>query len=219
MGDDSTLLPPSSGDFSTATPSGLTPNTRSEAEAALTLNSIAQTDSAAPTTPMATREGMHPFMGAGGGNTVGQEDGADEAREAYKRPPGPLRTSSTNYESAIREARKNSSVSSNFSTETHEPNPENITGSPTASPTSTTTHPLPPPGQGVVPLHTGVGGGQADVVKKAKAKASGLNLGMLGRQQSWNEQDLKHVYNASLMGGVQDDAGYRSGTEGKGVGS
>ncbi|KAF2122391.1 hypothetical protein BDV96DRAFT_618633 [Lophiotrema nucula] len=205
MGDRSELLPPSTGTFGSATPSGLTPNTRSEAEAALTLNTIAQTDSAAPTTPLARVENMNPHD---------QDDTVDEAVKAYRRPAGPIRTSSANYEKALEAFRKQSSASTASTDHSHDAraSTENVSGAPTvASPTSTV--PFPPPGQGVVPLHTGVGTGQAEVIKKARP--SGLSLGQLGRQQSWNEQDFKHIRSASLMGEVTGDAGYGSGSEKK----
>lgn len=88
---DQTLLPPSN-DFSIATPSGLTPGTRSEAEEAFALNATAQTDSAAPD-PTIT-----------------------EAQAAYRRPGIP-RASSYNYENALWRAQQ-SSVSSDMSTDT-----------------------------------------------------------------------------------------------------
>jgi len=89
---DQTLLPPSTTtDFSIATPSGLTPGTRSEAEEAFALNATAQTDSAAP-------------------------DPLTEAQAAYRRPGIP-RASSYNYENALRRAQQ-SSVSSDMSTDT-----------------------------------------------------------------------------------------------------
>ncbi|PSN70719.1 hypothetical protein BS50DRAFT_485741 [Corynespora cassiicola Philippines] len=190
------LLPPSRGSFTPATPSGLTPNTRSEAEAALTLNSVSQTDSAAPTTPLAP----------------GTAYIISEAQRAYRRPPGPLRTSSTNYEQALKKAHEEVSASSDLSADTK--SPVNLVGGPVGSPTASV--PFPPPGQGVVPLHSGVGMQQAEALKRAKPR--GMSLGSLARQQSWNEQDMRHVYTAALMGEVKGDAGYSSGTEGKGVG-
>lgn len=216
MGDaQPTLLPPSSGTFTPATPSGLTPNTRSEAEAALTHNITTQTDSAAPTTPLPTgAHNMYPYMGAGGGNTLeGEADGVDEAQRAYRRPAGPLRTSSTHYEAALREARKQSSASSNLSADTSPTSPTNILGEGKVASPITSTIPFPPPGQGVVPLHSGVGAGQTEAVKKARPH--GLSLGHLGRQPSWSEQDMKHIYTAGLMAKVEGDAGYASGAEGK----
>jgi hypothetical protein len=82
----------------------------------------------------------------------------------------------------------------------------------TAIPTKAVPFPLPPPGQGVVPLHTGVGTGQAEALKRARAR--GLSLGGLGRQPSWSEQDMKHIYSAGLMGDVKKgDAGYGSTDE------
>lgn len=203
MGDAHSFLRPSSGSFIPGTPSGLTPNTRSEAEAALTLNVAAQTDSAAPTTPLPTDENMPP----GVDKTYELDDGLTEAQKAYRRPVGPIRTSSTNYEQALRESNQQSSVSSNMSSETVG---GNITGETVKSPTSTTT-PFPPPGQGVVPLQTGVGTSQAEALKRNRPH--GLSLGALGRQQSWSEQDYKHAYSATLMGDTKGDPGYGSGTE------
>jgi len=199
---DNLELPPSTGTFTPGTPSGLTPNTRSEAEAALTLNSIAQTDSAAPTTPLTSSENMPP-MG---------EESMTEAQKAWRKPAGPIRTSSTNYVTALAEAHKDPSLSSVLSSDSMSASGRSITGETVASPTSTGTAAFPPPGQGVVPLHTGVGTGQAEAIKRAKP--TGLSLGALGRQQSWNAQDLKHVYSANLMVPVKD-AGYESGAEGK----
>lgn len=87
-----------------------------------------------------------------------------------------------------------------------------------ASPTSATPSPFPAvldsidPKQGVVPLNPGIGQGQQEAVKKARGR--GLSLGMLGRQQSWSEQDMKHVYSAGWMGEVKGEGvatGYESG--------
>ena len=81
-------MPPSQGSFAAPTPSGLTPNTRSEAEAIFDFNAMQQTDSAAPT-----------------------EDGLNEAQRAYKRPGGPIRASSMNYERALAAIRGQASAS------------------------------------------------------------------------------------------------------------
>jgi len=138
------------------------------------------------------------------------EEAMSEAQRAWRRPAEMIRTSSTNYEQALREAHQESSVSSEMSKDTI-PETSNITDRTVASPTSTTPFPL--PGQGVVPLHTGVGSGQAEATKKAKP--SGMRLGPLGRQQSWNAQDFKHVFSADLMSEVKDSQGYASGNEGR----
>lgn len=202
-----TLLLPTSSDFGPATPSGLTPGTRSEAEAALTHNSLVQTESAAPTTPLATQSS----------NTLGREvDGVDEAQQSYWKPRGPIRTSSTNYMDAL-QARKQSSVSSDLSTSTPEgtAEPGGNTEATVTSPTGTVPFPV-VPGQGVVPLHTGVGSGQAEAVKKARPH--GLSLGGLARAPSWSGQDMKHVYSATLMAEPKkEDPGYGSSTEAKGA--
>jgi hypothetical protein len=199
MGDTSdSLLPPSTQDpLTPATPSGLTPNTRSEAEAALSLNSTSQTDSAAPTTPLPHTEN------------------GNEAQKAYRHPLGPIRTSSTNYEAALRDAHKQASASSDMSTDTAVPMTDMTNLTKVDSPLSSTM-PFPPPGQGVVPLHTGIGSGQSDVVKKVRP--SGLTLGDLGRQMSWSEQDRRHLMQGGLMSAIKEDAGYGSGHEGRGVG-
>lgn len=188
MTDQTSLLPPSDGDFAMATPSGLTPGTRSEAEEAFTLNAITQTDSAAP------------------------DPNLSEAQKAYRRPGIP-RTSSYNYENALRRAQQ-SSVSSDLSTDTVA---DNVTGAGTvASPTSATT-PFPPPGQGVVPLNYGhVGAAQGEPIKKTRSR--GLSLSALARQQSWNEEDFKHVYSAKLAEETKNDGGYGSGAEKKAQG-
>jgi len=199
-------MPPTEGSFLSSgafTPSGLTPNTRSEAEAAFMSNSTAQTDAAAPDPRLL------PLMGAGGGNER-SDDGADEAHKAYRRP-GVARTSSTNYENALKRA-KEASVSSNMSVESVI---DGTAASRTvASPTSTTT-PFPPPGQGVVPLNYGsspVGVAQGDSVKKTRSR--GLSLSSLAQQQGWNEQDYKRVYSADLMEeDPKNAAGYGSGSK------
>jgi len=187
MVDQSSLLPPSDGDFGMATPSGLTPGTRSEAEEAFTLNATAQTDSAAPD--------------------------LTEAQKAYRRPGIP-RTSSTNYENALLRA-KESSVSSDLSTNTLTED-ENVTGSATTmSPTGST--PFPPPGQGVVPLNYGhVGAAQGEPIKKTRSR--GLSLSALARQQSWSEQDFKNVYTSKLVEETKNDGGYASASDGKPAG-
>jgi hypothetical protein len=185
---DQSLLPPSDSDFGMVTPSGLTPGTRSEAEEAFALNAIAQTDSAAP------------------------DPSLTEAQMAYRRPGIP-RSSSYNYENALRRAQQ-SSVSSEMSTDTVT---DNVSGSGTVvSPTSTTT-PFPPPGQGVVPLNYGhVGAAQGDTVKKSRSR--GLSLGALARQQSWSEEDYKHMYSAKLVEDTKNDGGYGTGADKKAQG-
>lgn len=191
MNDPRTLLPPSDGDIGVRTPSGLTPETRSEAEAALTLNSIAQTDSAAP----------DPALLA--------DDNISEAQKAYRRP-GVARTSSTNYEKALKRAQE-VSASSNMSTNTD--GADNITGAEvTASPASSTI-PFPPPGQGVVPLNYGtVGATQGDAIKKTRSR--GLSLSSLAQQQGWNEQDFRRVYSSDLLEEPnENEAGYSSGPD------
>lgn len=210
MGDThDSLLPPSIGDFAPATPSGLTPNTRSEAEAALTLNSSLQTESAAPTTPLPPRQdNMQSYIGVGGGDEY--VDAADEAQKAYSRPPGPIRASSTNYEKALLEARKQSASSNTLSSTGSADSTSILDENKVSSPVPITT-PFPAPGQGVVPLNPPIGKAQSDVIKKAKP--SGMTLGALGRQPSFKEQDIKHVYASTLMVPVKDDPGYNSGAE------
>jgi len=151
-------------------------------------------------------------MGAGGGNER-SEDGLDEAHKAYRRP-GVARTSSTNYENALKRA-KEASVSSDISVDSVS---DGITAHQTvASPTSSTT-PFPPPGQGVVPLNYGsspVGVAQGDSAKKTRSR--GLSLSGLAQQQGWNEQDYKRVFNADLMEDPKNAAGYGSGPESQGA--
>ncbi|KAF1949500.1 hypothetical protein CC80DRAFT_598811 [Byssothecium circinans] len=202
----STLLPPDhSSPFGSATPSGLTPNTRSEAEAALYHNTVAQTDSAAPTTPLA-------------------DANLTEAQKAYRRPQGTIRTSSTNYEAALREAHAQASASSDLSTsstsastetETETETPRNVTdGMKVDSPVGMGRgEGFPPPGQGVVPRHASIGSGQMEIVRKAKP--TGLSLGDLGRKQSWSSQDMKHVMQGALMSPEvgKGEPGYESSGE------
>jgi hypothetical protein len=180
MTDQSSLMPPSDGDFGTATPSGLTPGTRREAEEIFSLNVMSQTDSAAP------------------------DPSITEAQKAYRRPGIP-RTSSTNYENALRRAQQDS-VSSDLST---------ATGT-VASPLSSTA-PFPPPGQGVVPLNYGqAGAGSTDSIKKTRSR--GLSLGSLAQQQSWSEEDYKRQYAEKLAEDTKPNAGYGTGAEKKAVG-
>jgi hypothetical protein len=194
-------MPPTEGSFlssGTFTPAGLTPNTRSQAEDALTQNSLAQTDSAAPDPRLL------PLMGAGGGIApASTEDGPSEAHKAYRRP-GVARASSTNYENALKRAQQ-ASMSSDLSVNSEAP--DNV-----ASPSSATS-PFPPPGQGVVPLNYNsppVGLAQGDSIKKTRSR--GLSLSGLAQQQGWSEQDYKRVYSADLL---QEEpksaAGYGSG--------
>ncbi|KAL5113979.1 hypothetical protein ACEQ8H_008125 [Pleosporales sp. CAS-2024a] len=181
MTDQSSLIPPPEGDFAMATPSGLTPGTRSAAEEAFALNAIAQTDSAAP------------------------DPSLTEAQLAYRRPGIP-RASSYNYENALQRA-KQSSISSNMSTDT-------VTDGTAES------LPLPQPGQGVVPLSyasTPAGAPSKDAVKKTRSR--GLSLGALARQQSFSEEDYKHLYSAKLAEETKLDAGYGSGAQQKVEGS
>lgn len=180
-------LPTSDAGFGDPTPSGLTPNTRSEVEEAFFQNTLKQTDSAAPDPSTAT----------------------DEARVAYRRP-GVVRTSSANYERALKMAHAQSSVSSDLST--HTESPENVTnGATAASPSQSSPFPL--PGQGVVPDYGAVGLQQGDAIKKSRSR--GLSLGALAQQQTWSEQDYKRLYNADLMSEVKKDDGYGSGAESK----
>ncbi|KAJ4357039.1 hypothetical protein N0V95_002845 [Ascochyta clinopodiicola] len=180
-------VPAPDADFGDPTPSGLTPNTRSEAEDAFFQNTLKQTDSAAPDSTIAT----------------------DEARTAYRRP-GVLRASSHNYEKALKMAHAQNSVSSDLST--HTETPSNITEEMTvASPSQSS--PFPAPGQGVVPDYNAVGLAQGDTLKKSRSR--GLSLGALAQQQTWNEQDYKRLYNAEFMGDVKQDDGYASGIEKK----
>jgi hypothetical protein len=185
MSDQSSLLPPSDGDFAMATPSGLTPGTRSEAEEAFMLNATVQTDSAAP------------------------DQTLTEAQRAYRRPEIP-RASSYNYENALRRAQQ-SSVSSDLSADTVT---DNVTDAGTVASPSSTTVPFPPAGQGVVPLNYGhVGAAQGEPIKKTRSR--GLSLSALARQQSWSEEDYKHVYSAKLVEETKNDGGYGSGAEKK----
>jgi hypothetical protein len=187
MSDRSNLMPPSDGAFGIATPSGLTPGTRSEAEEVFSLNATAQTDSAAPD--------------------------PTEAQKAYRRPSIP-RTSSYNYENALRRAQQES-VSSDLSTTT-ELN-ENIAGAGTVASPSSSTVPFPPAGQGVVPLNYGqVGAVSTDSIKKTRSR--GLSLGTLARQQSWSEEDFKRQYAEKLVEDTKPNAGYGTGAEKKAAG-
>ncbi|KAL1795726.1 hypothetical protein ACET3X_005950 [Alternaria dauci] len=202
------LMPPTQGSFLSSgafTPSGLTPNTRSEAEAAFTSNSASQTDSAAPDPRLL------PLMGAGGGNETTTENEPTEAVRAYTgyRRPGVARASSSNYENALKRAQQ-ASASSDFSANSEAP--ASLTaGQTVASPSGTT--PFPPPGQGVVPLNYGstpVGAGQGDSIKKTRSR--GLSLSGLAQQQGWSEQDYKRVYSAELLAEEpKNNAGYGTG--------
>ncbi|KAJ4985053.1 hypothetical protein SVAN01_09424 [Stagonosporopsis vannaccii] len=173
--------------FGDPTPSGLTPSTRSEAEAIFFQNATKQTESAAPDPSLA----------------------ADEARTAYRRPDI-VRASSANYERALKMAHAQSSASSDLAADGE--SSENVTGGATvASPQQSS--PFPVPGQGVVPDYSAVGLARGDSLKKSRSR--GLSLGALAQQQSWNEQDYKRLYNADLMGEVKQNSGYDSGTENK----
>lgn len=202
----SNLMPPSSGEFTPelATPSGLTPNTRSEAEAAFTYNTLTQTASAAPTTPLPADPSAL--------------DGIADTESSPFAARRPIDTSH-NYEAALAAARKQSTASSGMSADSTEPTGNTTTGNimgagTVASPTAAV--PFPPPGQGVVPLHTGVGSGQAEIVRKAKP--TGMKLGELGRQPSWSSQDMKHLLSADWMKDPgAEDKGYGSGVDHKGA--
>jgi hypothetical protein len=200
-------MPPTEGSFLSSgafTPSGLTPNTRSQAEVAFTQNSLTQTDSAAPDPRLL------PLTAAGSGNPPPSAgDGPSEAHQAYRRP-GVARASSTNYESALKRA-KEASASSNLSVGSEVS--DVTTGTTVASPSSAS-GPFPPPGQGVVPLNygspAGVGVSQGDSIKKTRSR--GLSLSGLAQQQGWSEQDFKRVYSADLLAEEPENAaGYVSG--------
>jgi hypothetical protein len=181
----SSLGLPQSDAFGDPTPSGLTPGTRSEAEAIFFQNATKQTESAAPDPSITT----------------------DEARAAYRRP-GVVRASSANYERALKMAHAQSSASSDLPT--HAEASDNITGSAqVASPSHSS--PFPAPGQGVVPDYSAVGLTRGDSLKKTRSR--GLSLGALAQQQGWSEQDYKRLYNADLMSKVKGNPGYNSSAE------
>lgn len=184
----SSLGLPQSDEFGDPTPSGLTPNTRSEAEEIFFQNALKQTESAAPDSTLAT----------------------DEARAAYRRP-GVVRASSANYERALKMALAQGSTSSDLATQTE--SPENATGSPqVTSPSQSSAYPV--QGQGVVPDYSAVGLARDDNLK-SKSRSRGLSLGALAQQQNWSEQDYKRFYNADLVSEVKASPGYNSGVENK----
>jgi hypothetical protein len=212
MGDNSAQPPflstrstiPSHAPFDGGTPSQLTPNTRSEAEAALSANSTQQTDSAAPTTPLPTSSSATAHL-----PSTDSDSALDAARAAYRGPPNPIRTSTSNYAAALAAA---------TSSPTSATSPVSPLASASASAAAAATvlpaSPLPvDAAHGVVPL-TGIGAGQAEAVRRAEP--TGLSLGHLGRQQSWSEQDMKHVYSQRLMVPAVEDAGYSSAGPGEG---
>ncbi|USP75493.1 hypothetical protein yc1106_02767 [Curvularia clavata] len=205
------FMPPTEGSFLSSgsfTPSGLTPNMRSQAEEALLANSTAQTDSAAPDPRLL------PLMGSGGGNESSTDtNGPTEAAKAYTgyRRPGVVRASSMNYENALKRAQE-ASVSSDFSVDSEGPDSSTTNGQTVASPASMST-PFPPPGQGVVPLNynSPVGLPSGDTQHK-KSRSRGLSLSGLAQQQGWTEQDYKRIYSADLMQvDPKNAAGYSSG--------
>ncbi|KAH9870871.1 hypothetical protein J1614_006443 [Plenodomus biglobosus] len=192
MSDRPSLLTPSDGSYGPLTPSGLTPNTRTEAEAALTLNSITQTDAAGPDP------------------TLLAEGDTSEAQKAYRRRPGLPRTSSTNYETALKRAQQ-ASVPSD--TSAHSDISGHVAGETVASPSLSAT-PFPPPGQGVVPLNYGaLVAAPSDSIKKTRSRE--LSLSGLAQQQGWSEQDYKRVYNSDLVTEPKENAGYGSGSDSK----
>lgn len=137
------------------------------------------------------------------------EDGLTEAQRAYRRPGGPIRASSMNYEKALATIRGQASASSDLTDDSTAP--EDISS--TARVASPSSLPFPPPGQGVVPSYEGIGSNQSDVAKKGRNR--GLSLSQLGGQQSWNAQDMKHMQQGRLMEQVNGAAGYDSGAEKK----
>ena len=217
MGDNSAHPPflstrstlPSHAPFGGGTPSQLTPNTRSEAEAALSANSTQQTDSAAPTTPLPTSSSAAAHL-----PSTDSDSALDAARAAYRRPPNPIRTSTSNYAAAL------AAATSSPTSATSPVSPlasASASAAAAAAATALPASPLPvDAAHGVVPL-TGIGAGQAEAVRRVQP--TGLSLGHLGRQQSWSEQDMKHVYSQRLMvpdGGAVEDAGYSSAGPGEG---
>ena len=193
------LMPPNEGSFLSSgsfTPAGLTPNTRSQAEAALLSNSTAQTDSAAPDPHLV------PLMGAGGGNEPSADHGPPEALRAYTgyRRPGVVRASSTNYENALKRAQQ-ASVSSDFSADSELPDGHTVAAGHTVASPPSLSGPFPAPGQGVVPLNynSPVGISHADSALHKKSRSRGLSLSGLAQQQGWSEQDYKRIYSADLM--------------------
>lgn len=56
-----------------------------------------------------------------------------------------------------------------------------------------------------------VAAGQAEVVRKAKPLH--LELGMLGRKQSWSAQDFRHVMQGMSIAGEESDDGGKGGVE------
>jgi len=197
-----------SSSYNFGTPSQLTPNTRSEAEAALTANSTTQTDSAAPTTPLPDAGArfeaatLARYMATatnkdGSAGDAGTTDGTvDEAKLTYRRPPNPTRTSTSNYAEALAGSSMTSATKAGV-----------MAAAPAADPRIEVYEPQ----GGVVPLipaNMGVGMGQAEAVKRAKP--TGMSLGELGRKQSWSEQDFKHLYSERLMVVKDGEPGYLS---------
>jgi hypothetical protein len=72
---------------------------------------------------------------------------------------------------------------------------------------------FPQPGQGVVPLNYGSVGAVQGEPKKTRSR--GLSLGALARQQSFSEEDYKHMYSAKLVEETKEDGGYGTGAEKK----
>jgi len=237
MGDSASTSLLSTRSAVSSTPSQLTPNTRSEAEAALTANSTAQTDSAAPTTPLsdaaAARFEAHlagnlgvsrymaaPLDGAGAGTLdgagagtldgagVGTLDSAGAGKAVDEAKLVYRRLPNPTRTSTSNYAEALRASSGISPVETAAP-------AAVVEPRSTISTVTISPTQGVVPLNptnVGVGAGQAEALRRARPM--GLSLGNLARKQSWNEQDFKHVNSERLMVKAPEDPGYSSAQEG-----
>lgn len=167
------------------TPSLLTPNTRSEAEAAFASNTALQTDSAAPTTPGIEAEKLARLVA---------QDGDIGDVEAGRRPVPQRRTTNNYIDAMVASAGgpETGGTAGNTEEESKSPAPASV---PTAG------------GEGKA--ESAASGVASDIVGTGEKMPKAFT-----RQQSWNQQDLKrewHLKQKLMEKG--DDVGYDSATE------
>ncbi|KAF2837213.1 hypothetical protein M501DRAFT_1018124 [Patellaria atrata CBS 101060] len=209
---DQSRLGPSRTESFLPTPSGLTPNTRTEAEAAFTANAEYQTESAAPTTPLVdgTSDGIQ------SPRTITSTKPPLPSPSTTRRPPIPTRSGSNYLDAAARYTEDTGESTAAFTGPGGDVDPVLVPGiAPglsTALPTQSTTD-LPSRSGGAVPsLPTGPDGAVSPPMSPVGASGGSLrrdskpSLAQLGRQGSWNSQDLKR----QLMGGMLRDEGQES---------
>jgi hypothetical protein len=187
----------------------LTPNTRSEAEAALSANSAFQTDAAAPTTPLVPAPVFKPASAATEASSTGVESpelqqqqlpAADEGGRRGslgQRPPVPTRSSS-NYLNAL-------GASGSVDPAEALVEEDAATAASANAPSAT---------KEVADRTVGASSAEDDAVGEAETSPTGWRP-RTDRKQSWSHQDMRRMMQEKLMGTApaEGDMGYDSATD------